>query len=328
MNKKIISIENLKFNIDTIKKMTTNKLCIMVKNNAYGHGIENIVPPLDGEVEYFGVHSLDEALKIKPFVSKSKILIVGQTSFFKQAYDNNFEVTIFSFEELKRMILELKGLKIHAHIKINTGMNRLGISSIYEFKQILRNRHKFILEGISTHFSNISNTFYTNLQVDKFKEYIRFIPKLLRPLLHAGGSGMLCTSSCFDMIRVGIYAYGYGLKELKPVMKITTTIMQVREIKAGESVGYDNLFTAQTKMKIGVLGLGYGDGFYREYNNAIIFINNQPHKILGKICMDSFMVELFAEDHLGDTAVVMSNASQLSSLTEYEVLSGFNQLRE
>ena len=137
----VVSKKQLIKNIEEIKKIAGNKkICAMVKANAYGHGLENVVEKLRNSVDFFGVANINEALKIREICPNAKILIVGKTRFFKDCWENNLSFVIESFSQFENLMLQVKNNEnydcINIHIKINSGMNRLGISSVKEFKKI------------------------------------------------------------------------------------------------------------------------------------------------------------------------------------------------
>ena len=156
----VVSKKQLIKNIEEIKKIAKNKkICAMVKANAYGHGLENVVEKLRNSVDFFGVANINEALKIREICPNSKILIVGKTRFFKDCWENNLSFVIESFSQFENLMLQVKNNEnydcINIHIKINSGMNRLGISSVKEFKKIFEEceKNNINVEGVLTHFS-------------------------------------------------------------------------------------------------------------------------------------------------------------------------------
>ena len=148
--------------IKNLKSLNTLNVCAMVKANAYGLGVKNVCTTLLGKVKYFGVANMSEALAIREFDKITPVLIVGICSDFNSAISNNIELTIESLEMLLRLesYIQKQNNKIKIHIKINTGMNRLGIDEIIDFKKclkIIQNNRNIVLQGVFTHFATIEN---------------------------------------------------------------------------------------------------------------------------------------------------------------------------
>lgn len=332
MNEIFINIKNLIYNIGYIKtKLNKNtKICLMVKANAYGHGIKNIVLNTYDIVYYYGVATVEEAIKVRRLTNKN-ILICGKCLNYKKAIINSIEISVDNIEELKKIAQISKNLNLKAfiHIKVNTGMNRYGVKSIKKFKELVNfisNEKNLILKGVFTHFcSIISNKDFFNKQQKRFKEYTKLI-KDKNILIHTGGSEIAFLKNNYDMIRVGIGAYGYSDldKNLKPVMSYNSKIISTFYVNKNEFIGYDITFKANSKIKIGIVPCGYADGINRNLsNNYSIKIKNDYCKIVGKICMDCFMVIIPAYVKENDIVTIFDNAKKMSLKSDtivYEIL--------
>ena len=339
----VVSKKQLIKNIEEIKKIARNKkICAMVKANAYGHGLENVVEKLRNSVDFFGVANINEALKIREICPNAKILIVGKTRFFKDCWENNLSFVIESFSQFENLMLQVKNNEnydcINIHIKINSGMNRLGISSVKEFKKIFEEceKNNINVEGVLTHFStaDCDENFFEKQKI-VFKRFLKEIPKREQPIIHIGGSAAAISKMDFDfdMVRIGIGLYGY-LKgaNVKPVMQVKSNLIKVFDVEAGDRIGYSNGFIAKQNMKIGIVPLGYGDGISRNLSNkAEVEINKTKCKIVGHICMDMFFVDVSrAQAKEGDEVVVFKDAkkwAQILGTTSYEVLTHFSLIR-
>ena len=340
-----ISQKNLYGNLEKIKKIANNKkICVMVKANAYGHGINKICRLLENKVDFFGVANINEALKIRA-ITNNKILIVGKTYEFDLCIKNNISFAIDGARHLEKLInfLNKKPTNncINIHIKVNTGMNRLGVCDINEFKKLyyLCEENKINVEGVFTHFStaDCDSTFFLK-QLKIFDNFINEIPKRNLPMVHVGGSGVLTqivngVNFEFDMIRVGIALYGYckGLK-VKPVLKIKSNLIKVFTVEKGERVGYSNGFIATKQTKIGIVPLGYADGVYRKLKaGGLVKIKNKKYKIIGNVCMDMFFVDLTNSNiNEGEEVVVFEDAkkwAQILGTIPYEILTNFSLVR-
>ncbi|MBQ7884785.1 MAG: alanine racemase [Clostridia bacterium] len=336
-NKKVISQENLIHNFNVCQKAFSN-LCVMVKANGYGHGAKVIVRALKSKASFFGVATAKEAIELRKAFSDINILVVGKATRFDFLIKNNISFAVDSLNEIK--IAEQIAIKhtniAKIHIKINTGMNRLGTKSLNEFLSMLNycNTSKnIILEGVFTHvFDADCNTSHFYEQMQEFYCYVKHInnPNVI---IHIGGSFVLKhkVPSFVNMVRVGYFVYGYGKKGLKPVMTVCSRVIKVTNCKAGEFVGY-----GKTKLKhnskIAVVGMGYADGLMRRLSNEyFVNINGRLCKIVGNICMDMFMVDVSnASVRVGDKVIVLDNAEQMAktaNTSAYEILTAFNLLR-
>ena len=332
---KIINAKQLVQNYKMLKQMSNKKICAVVKANAYGHNAKVVVKILGGICDFFAVQNLYEALEIRKVNSKAKILVLGYTVNYNLASKNNISVMVDSIKTLK--FLQEKNIKIKVHIKINTGMNRLGIKnekSLKIMQKIIKNSKNIEFEGIFTHFYDTNNKIITNNQIKIFEKFVKQIDKNFSPIVHIGGSGMTRYNISFaNYIRCGISLYGYNENFVKPIMKIESKIVKITKIKAGENVGYSCGYTAQKNMKIGLVPLGYADGVMRNLsNNLQVEILGKTAKQIGNICMDMFMVDLTNFDNVkvGDTVSVFCDANTWAKkvkISNYEVLTGLNNAR-
>ncbi len=355
MEKKL-SKRNLLNNFFEIKKQVNNKkICAVVKANAYGHGSVEVANILKQYVDFFAVANVDEGVKIRGITS-SPILVLGKTKNFKTSLLNSLSISISSIEELKNLIdfmniyaniLNVNFAKIH--IKVNSGMNRYGVSTLSEFKQMIKlilACDKIVLEGVYTHFSTADCDYnYYLKQKAIFLKFISSIPNKLNPIVHVGGSFSILneskTVSNFDMFRIGLFLYGYGTKEicLKKVLKIISKINLVRYVKKGERVGYANGFVAEKNMKIAIVPVGYADGFLRSFKNEklwVCYVDEKGKKhvkkcqIVGNICMDCFMLDVSNISGKILYVEVLSNAEMLAKrhgTISYEILTNLNNCR-
>lgn len=337
-NKKIINRDNLIYNLKKCQSKFSN-LCVMVKANAYGHGMINVVNELKNQVNLFGVANTAEALQLRRRFKDINIFVAGKTKEFKNLIKNNISITIDEIGELEHIckICKNSNKKAKIHIAVNTGMNRIGTKNIYEFKKLLTQINKndnIILEGIFTHAFDAdlkNNHFYEQMQ--KFYEFVKLI-KDKSVLIHIGGSYVLKQKipNFVNMVRIGYFIYGYGMRGLKPVMQIQSHVIKIIDCKKGEYVGYGNKSKLKQNTKIAVVSLGYADGLHRRLSNVYtVTINSQKCPIVGNICMDMFMVDVTNINcKVGYKVLVMDNACDLAQAIQtspYEMLTSFNQIR-
>lgn len=334
--------ENLKYNFDLIKKTCNKKVCAMVKADAYGHGIIGVCECLKKRADYFGVATLFEAQALRRAGIENKILIVGKSSIsdLKTICENNIEMSVFSFEELKQIqqICSKNDWHVGIHIKINSGMNRLGVKSIKEYnlmQKLLKSSKNIIFCGIFTHFCSINeDKEYFQKQKNTFKLYVLATEKTFHPLVHVGGSEAVGEQFDFgvDMFRTGLMIYGYSNKlPTKRVMSVVSNILQINDVLPYEMTGYFPCKISPITRRTATVFYGYADGIpKRATNKCFVTINNQKCEILG-VCMDMIIVDVTSvvcEE--GDEVVIFDNAfdwAEKLGLIPYEVLTGFKNLR-
>jgi len=300
-----INLVNLYKNFENIKKIIGNKKIIpVVKANAYGHGVIEVVKCLvDKKVDYFAVSLLEEALELRKEFKSIKILIMGvvQKDQFNIASKNNFTITISNFEQLEEMDRLKNSLTVH--IKVDTGMNRLGFKSIEDITKAFRvlKSNKYIhLEGIYTHFATADgNKDLYDLQVNRFYSVIKILDYDFEMIHVSNSSSAIKYESNIKYtthVRLGISLYGLTLDKettfLKDTYKLITHISEIKHLKAGERVGYGGTYTAIEDETIGILPLGYADGFIRQNQGGDVEINNKRYPIIGRICMDQMFVKI------------------------------------
>lgn len=337
----ILNKKNLIKNFENIK---AKKVCAMVKANAYGHDVKFVCDALQNKAEYFGVANLFEALEIRAFNKENKVLIVGVCQNYLSAIENNISFTIQSMEEFDNLLkitekyhflLEKSENIGNFHIKINSGMNRLGIKNILEFKKLIKKylnfKYKFLLnfEGIFTHFSTADcDKFFLKKQAQEFKKFLNQIPPILSPLVHIGGGAAECILSEFPgaMLRVGL-----GLFLPNQVMTVESEVVSTVCVKSGERVGYSNGFIAKKDCRIAVVPLGYADGVSRKLGGrASVKIGGKNFLLVGNVCMDMFFVLVDKNVMVGDKVVVFDSAKKWSKICgtiEYEIFTNINSSR-
>jgi len=319
-----ISKSALVHNLRVFRKLVgpNVKIACIVKANAYGHGLKEIVLILNNtETDWFGVDSLEEALEIRTLKINKPILILGYTPLLKlgEAVENEISLTVYNKESLQKILSLKMEKKAKIHLKVETGLNRQGqkADEILDLaKLIIKNKDFFELEGLSTHFANIEDTLDSSFafeQLRVFKETIRLLKKnkINPPIKHcaASAAAFLYPETHFNMIRVGISLYGlWPSKEtqiallskkakrklsLKPVLTWKSVLAQVKTVDQGESVGYGRTWFTSRKSVIGIVPVGYYDGYDRKLsNNSRILINGQSAPVVGRVAMNMIMVDL------------------------------------
>lgn len=336
-NKIFINKSNLIHNLDFVRKFVKNKkICVMVKANAYGHGIRQIAKCLENEDICYGVSNESEALELRNYTSK-QIIVFGAVENYYDLSKKQIDFAVFSVKEVMKICKFDKDKKVSSrmHLCLNTGMNRYGIKKENEFLKIIKilKHYKKQLSGLYTHFSSLTTDFnYTETQKRKFYRFCSLIPKEWNTVTHVGGGKTIFSGIEAQMYRSGLEIYGYGDNNLLPVMSIYSQVVDIVNVFKGEHIGYLSAFTAQKNMRVGAIPIGYGDGLPRKLsNNFSVEINGKKINNVGNICMDCFMVDLEKFNiKIGDKVLIMDNALNIAKLidtTEYEVLTNFLKCR-
>ncbi len=339
----VINLSNLKKNyINIRRKVGRAKVMAVVKANAYGHGVKEIVNSLNSlkgsEPEYFAVAICDEAIELRELGIKQPILVFEP--FEKSEAENVIEYKIIPtvFDDLhlnilmnaKRKFISKAGreIKIKVHVKVDTGMNRLGIKfdKAAVFIEKLSKNKNFLIDGVYTHFatSDEADKTFANLQLKRFNDLLNELKKrnINYGLAHAANSGAILDmpGSYFDMVRPGISLYGYYPSEetsesfpIYPVMSLYSRVASIKEINKNETVSYGRLFKAKHTTKIISVPIGYADGFARNLTNkAKAIINNKIYNLIGRVTMDRIMFEINDDDvKIGDKVTLLGKGNNL-----------------
>ena len=314
------------FNYLKSKLASDKTLMCVVKADCYGHGSECIKVLSDAGAEFFAVSSLEEAVEARKYTDK-EILILSYTPpcDTKYLFGGNFIQTVYSKEYADLLISNMKdGEKLRVHIKIDTGMNRLGFRYDDEngILSILNDPH-FTVEGMFTHFAkgDEKDKSATEKQLEKFIfAKITVLKNTSRKLIyHCANSGAVLDfpKSHMDMARGGISLYGLPPSDeissegLTPIAKLISTVVHVHDVFPNDEISYGGDFKACKNMKVATVACGYGDGLSRRAVGMDIEINGCKAKIIGRVCMDHFMVDVTDFEKIpsvGDEAVVFSDA--------------------
>ncbi len=331
---KIINFNSLKHNIFCIRQKNP-QICAVVKANAYGHGIENIVPTLDEYVSYFAVNTIKEARVVRKHSNKPILVLCGfSSSELKYASQNNIHLAVFCKKQLYNIQKYVAKYQknVCLHLKIDSGMNRLGFKTMDEIKKaldIIDKTPHIKLSGIFTHFGGgIAER--TTAQKRRFKSVLEEINKNV--LMHYKSSSYIDDIiNENEMLRCGLAIYGYGNPNLKPILSIKTKIIFVGKAKKGEYIGYGTDNPAKKDITYAVLAIGYADGLMRNYaKKGYVIINGKKAKICASICMNMTIVDITGiSAKVGDYATIMDeklNANEIAKMTNtipYEVLTNF-----
>ncbi|WP_154410444.1 alanine racemase [Helicobacter pylori] len=364
-----VNSASLRHNFSAVKSIVPKDAHIMavVKANAYGAGaIKASEIFLQEGANYLGVATLDEALELRSHFSKTPILILGYSpnSNASMLIDNDLSAMVFSLEQAEIFSqMALKSQKrLKVHLKIDTGMHRLGLEPNFKSIEIIKKIRALKgleIEGIFTHLSNADAKIKTHAK-NQMKAFNAFLEQLLdqkiefqyRHAYNSAGILSLCNGNenrFLNLYRPGIMLYGFypsnGMKEtcptiLKNVISLKAQIVQIRSVKKGEFIGYGEHFYTNEETLVGVLALGYADGLMRALGNRIqVAINNQLAPLIGKVCMDQCFVKLNniqAKEGdevilFGDKSAKANDASEIATLLNtipYETISTLSKRLE
>lgn len=350
-----IDLEVIAHNCRAIQGVLAKNAGIMavVKANAYGHGMNEISKVLQKlKIAYLGVATLDEALTLRKAKIRTPILILGSVlpEEAEIAVKNNITLTLCNTELLKALKSIVKdGLKPKVHIKVDTGMGRIGVWHEDAVKFVKEtNKIKAIdIEGIYTHFSIAGrDKFFTQHQINYFEKILSALEDLgiKVPLRHAANS-IACVDwkkSHLNMVRPGIIIYGIYPKrnfprliELKPAFSLKTKIAFIKNTPPGRSISYGRTYITQQDTKIATLPIGYADGYGRILSNkAEVLVGGRRAPVVGKVTMDQTMIDVghMKDVKVGDEVVLIGKQkddeirierlARLAGTIPYELVTG------
>ena len=304
----------------------------IVKANAYGHGFDIVNTLIEAGVNYLAVISLEEAIEVRKRHSDIPILCLSPVGLkdIKLIKKHNITITVSNMEYFNQLIkLDTKGMKLH--IKIDTGLNRLGFKNKEEINYIynyLIKDDNLILEGL---FSHLSSSVYPDKkyysQIEKFKELTRDIDYNKIPIIHIFKSNILYYLDKLPFcngVRLGIIMYGvlpntFNLPEeikeefdkniinVQPAFKLIGKVVEVKEVKKDSYIGYNNNYKLKEDSYLAVIPIGYSDGLHLSNNENYVLINNQKYTIVGGINMNAITVLVDSSVSIGDEAIIIDN---------------------
>lgn len=321
-----INLKNIEYNAHLLCS-TLNKYkyhIAVVKGDCYGHfGNEPIKAMIKGGVNYLAVSSLEEALKVREDDTKTPILCLGiiETKYTNICIENNVTMTINTYEEALELLKEnVDNLKVH--LKVNTGMNRLGIGNKDEFTKTYNLlKDKVEIEGIFTHMYDALNKVSTQKQINAFEDITSGINLSDVKIVHFGGSNYALNYPKLPYVngvRYGISLYGLGESDLpfKNTFKLVSHVYQINTLE-NCTLGYGADYKVTTKEKIAVIPIGYSDGVLRANTKRDVYINNKRYPIVGRICMDMLFVKVDDTIKVGDEVLLLKDNEHIKEVAKY-----------
>lgn len=310
-----IDLDKLNYNVDNIIKKIDGKakLLVVVKADAYGHGAVQIARELQDKCDFFGVACIEEAVELLKAGIKTPLLILGYVSpeVYETVVENDIRIPVFTYEVAKALSDEaVKQNKIaHFHFAVDTGMSRIGFQcteeSADECKRICELPNIFA-EGIFSHFATADEADLTKTvnQREVFKNFVKMLEdrNIEIPIKHMNNSaGIMNFDELFDMVRSGIITYGMypssevdkSLVDIKPIMSWHAIVSHIKTLDAGREISYGGTYKTTEKRVIATVPVGYADGYPRCLSNiSKVIVNGHYANIVGRICMDQFMIDV------------------------------------
>lgn len=358
-----VNLENLAYNFNSVRKTISEKIKFMavVKADGYGHGAVECAKKLEKEgIDWFGVALPEEGLELRENQISKPILCLG--SFWagqeNLLLENNLTSVIYNLDlaELLDNAALQKGIKAKIHLKIDTGMGRIGVrfDEIAEFADKLSRFQNLEVEGIMTHFASaddLSQNDFTNLQIKRFYDSVEVIEsKGFRPIykdLANSPATVAHKNSHGNLVRLGGILYGLGddvlpqeivLPKTKPVMSLTSRITHLKHIYEGDTLGYGRTFTAKKDSVIATIPIGYQDGYSRGLSNCgRVIINDQFAPVVGRVSMDWTIVDVTEIENVkindeviligqtNDKVIKTEELAEKTATISYEITCGINR---
>ena len=352
-----VNLPRLRKNIEAIRAhVVPARVMVMVKANAYGHGVDGVAPFIEPYVDYFGVALPEEGIYLRELGITKSILVAGgtlpeQVRFFAD-YDLTLTGSSIELVDAAEEISRSTGKRIKTHLKIDTGMERVGARE-YEAEALIEKSaacSHLDVEGIYTHLANseLPDKTFSSLQLERFQEVLSIYDKRSMPipvLRHVCNSGGILNlpEAHFDIVRPGILFYGVypgdevdRVVDVKPALTWRSRVAYSKITRPGRPVSYGSLWQAEAETRIVTIPCGYADGYFRRMTNqAQIILNGRKYPQVGRICMDQFMVNIGNDEARVGDGVVLLGESDNERITaedlaawmgtnEYEVLTNIS----
>ena len=344
-----IDLDAILGNLRAVRQRAGAKVMAVVKADAYGHGAVPVARHIEQECDFFGVSSVAEALELCRAQIKKPIQILGYTPVeaYPEVVENEIRVSIFSYEDAQALSQEAirQEKKAYVHFTVDTGMSRIGFQPTGEAADICKKIAALpgiVAEGLFSHFATADEACQekTEAQAKRFAIFDNMLKDrgVRIPLRHLDNSaGVMNYGSHYEMVRAGIVLYGlypgkevdHSLLALAPAMSWHSYITQVKTLEPGREVSYGGTFVADKPMVVATIPVGYADGYRRSLSGKFyVLIRGEKAPVLGRICMDQFVVDV---THIpgvqpGDAVVLMGSQGnrQISAAQIAQAATSFN----
>ncbi|MBM7642111.1 alanine racemase [Streptococcus loxodontisalivarius] len=325
-----IDLEAITANIEAVKAHipADKKTYAVVKANAYGHGAVEVAKRVVDLVAGFCVSNVDEALELRQHGITKEILILGvvMPEELDLVIANDLTIAVASLDWVHAALKETIAFKkLHVHIKVDSGMGRIGFRNLDETNQAMRLLRDAGVEidGIFTHFATAdeADDGKFNQQLAFFKDFLAGLEQV-PALVHASNSAtsLWHSQTIFNAVRLGIVCYGLNPSgtelalpyPLKPALQLESALVHVKKLEAGQDVGYGATYTSQEEQIIGTLPIGYADGWTRDMQGFSVLVEGQLCPIVGRVSMDQITIRLPKAYPLGTPVVLIGNSGAAS----------------
>ncbi|HTX90239.1 MAG TPA: alanine racemase [Anaerolineales bacterium] len=325
-----VSLGRLSQNLEAIRThVSPAKVMIVVKANAYGHGLAEVARHLAPRADYIGVAVLEEGIFLRELGITAPILVLGGIwgDQVPQYLQHSLTLTASSVERLEQIdrVAGQMGVKAKVHLKIDTGMERIGVHyySAGTLQEAALKCANVEVEGIYSHFANSDapDLVHARLQLERFNEVLRFYDKhsLPMPIRHMANSAAILQleESHLDMVRPGIMLYGVypaaGVKRsvpIRPALAWKSRVVYFKVVRPGHPVSYGSTWQSDHPVRIVTVPVGYGDGYFRSLSNrAEVVIRGKKYPQVGRVCMDQMMVNIEADSAFNGDEVTLIGES-------------------
>lgn len=328
-----IDLSAIEHNVTLIKKQLPEGMTMMavLKADAYGHGAPLVLPSLEASgVGMVGVAAMDEALQLRETGTALPILVLGATPDWSmhEAQRHDIQMTIFCEQHLLSLerLYQSTQLPTHVHIKVDTGMHRIGVAytEALPFIERCQQSPAVVVEGVFSHLACAADAGFSQTQIQRWKTLISQLPHRPKWLHLANSDGALRydTQSWSNMVRVGIPLFGYGadpttpITGLQPAMGLKARVVHIQSVPPGEGISYNHSYINQTQqpIRVATLPLGYADGVPRGLSNHLkgAFHGTVLHQV-GTITMDQLMIDITpaGDCQVGDVITLLGRSNGL-----------------
>ena len=326
----VIRLDYLKDNVNTLYQKVKKPMIAILKANAYGHGYQEVANVLkdNPHISMFGVATLKEAIDLRKMNMKQDILVLGAIPLEDLSLAIQYDITLSLFSldymnEIKEMHHDKQPVKVH--IKLDTGMNRIGFKTREELQEVLNSCQKdiFQIEGVFTHFATADDELQNNEYEKQKQKFYEMIDGYSFKYIHCQNSAamMYHHDELSNIGRIGIAMYGCDpagdeCEDLKQVMSLYSKVVMIKKIKKGEKIGYGMTYVAPSDQYIATLPIGYADGFIRANQGRQVYINGRYYPIVGRVCMDQMMVCVDENVHVHDEVEIFGEHMTLSRMAK------------
>ncbi len=340
-----ISRGALRANARAFRQLVGRKTHVMavVKSNAYGHGVEQVVDSLKGYVDWFGVANLTEALELRTHDRFTPILVLSYWTpdQWQLAAQHAIELGLYSLDQVRSLSRLMRNSRktIRCQLKLDVGTSRVGLSEsdLGQACTILKRNPRIRITGAYSHFADAENTdqHFTNLQLRTFTSRVAFLESQLGPIPHTHiactAAALMNERSRLGMVRIGIGIYGIWPDQsvqrwmqrqalrftLTPALSWKTRLIQVKSLTAGTTIGYGRSHRLKRQTVVGILPIGYNEGFDRRFSNlGQVIVNKKRVPVLGRVCMNLTMVGVGEGARPGDEVTLLGGDAKKRSAEE------------